>query len=398
LTYPKLPATLVAIFAYAIMSGFVTQSGVILAPAAAALHASVTDTAVLFSYLLAGNLVGFLLCLMLFDVLSIRRVLILAYVAVFAGVAAFATTHAFAVASAAIALIGFGAGVGLSAGAVTISKTYAENRRAVAFLGTDCAFSVAGFIFPAIAGAAIAHGMRWQTGYVVVAGLAVLVLLAALGIRFPATGRAAAQPRERSRRPDASSIAGVLLFGAALCLYLCGQSAFLIWAPSYVQTVLAVPAGQANGVVGSFWGPSIFGLISAALIVSRVPPRLVLLIAASAAVVCTLLLASTPSPSFFFTMTLAFGFCSTCMYKLMISLGTEQVASPPPQLVTFLLLSGALGGTLGPVLSGRVVHAFGLHAGPIMALLCYATTLLFVVVALVLERTLRRLPPNALSS
>ncbi|HTJ27623.1 MAG TPA: MFS transporter TsgA [Candidatus Limnocylindria bacterium] len=399
MTYRKLPATLVAIFAYAIMSGFFTQGGVILAPAAAAFGVRVTDAAALFSYLLAGNLVAFLLCLVLFDVLSIRRVLVLAYGAVFAGVAIFATTHAFAIACAAIALIGFGGGVGLSAGAVTISKTYAENRRAVAFLCTDCAFSVAGFIFPAIAAGAIARAMPWQSGYVVVAGVAALVLLAAFGIRFPQTGRAAARAAERATRPDAATIVRVVLFGGALCLYLCGQSTFTLWAPNYLQTVLAVPALDANAIIGKFWGPSIFGLIIAAVVVSRIPARLVLVIAGCAAAGCTLVLASTGSAPTFFAATAAFGFCSTCLYKLMISLGTEQVAAAPPQLVTFLLFAGALGGTIGPALSGRVVHALGLHAAPAMAFVCYAATLVLVVAALVLERTVRpEVPVNALSS
>lgn len=398
--HPKLPATLVAVFAYAIMSGFLTQGGVILAPAAAALHTSVTDTAALFSYLLSGNLVAFLVSLLLFEVLSIRRALVLAYGAVFAGVALFTTAHAFAIASVAIALIGFGAGLGLSAGAVTISKTYAENRRAVAFLCTDCAFSVAGFIFPAIATGAIARALPWQTGYVVVAVVAALVLLAAFAIQFPQTGRGAARDSQRTAaRPDAATILRVLLFGGALCLYLCGQSTFMLWAPSYLQTVLAVPSADANAIIGKFWGPSIFGLITAALVVSRVAPRLVLLVAASLAVACTFVLASTASAQTFFAATLAFGFCSTCLYKLMISLGTEQVAAAPPQLVTFLLFAGAVGGTIGPALSGRAVHAIGLHAGPAMSFVCYAATLILVVTALVLERTVRRdIPATALPS
>lgn len=393
----KLPATVVAIFAYAIMSGFVTQSGVILRPASADFGRSITDTAPLFSYLLGGNLVGFLLCLIIFDFLTIKRVLVLAYTAVFLGVGLFTATHAFALASIAVALIGFGAGIGLSAGAVIITRTYAENRRAAAFLGTDCAFSVAGFAFPALAGAAIAAGYGWRTGYVIVAAVAALLVIAALRIRFPEAEAAGKRGRNGPAGVTKASIAGVVLFGLGLCLYLCGQSVFLIWAPSYLETVLALPALQANAVVGSFWGPSIFGLITAGLIVTRVPPRLVLIVATCSAVVCTFLIASTTSAQLFFTLTLAFGFSSTCMYKLMISIGSEQVPSPPPQLVTFLLLSGAIGGTIAPALSGRVVHAFGPHAGPLMAFGCYAGALAVVVLAVLIERSARRTLP-ALSS
>lgn len=372
------------------MSGFVTQSGVILRPAAAEFHRTVAQTAPLFSYLLGGNLVGFLLCLVIFDVLTIKRVLIFAYAFLFAGVALFTSTHEYAIASVAIALIGFGAGIGLSAGALIIARTYDENRRAAAFLGTDCAFSVAGFVFPALATAAVTAGRPWQSGYVIVALIAAMLLFAALWIPFPEGRGAARVPTTRSPSAGKAAIAGVVLFGAGLCLYLCGQSAFLIWAPSYLETILAVPAAKANGIVGNFWGPSIFGLLTAGLIVTRVQPRVVLLFATTLAVLCTFVIASTGSERMFFALTLVFGFSSTCMYKLMISIGTEQVASPPPQLVTFLLLAGAIGGTIAPALSGRVVQAFGPHAGPYMAFGCYAGALAVVILALLIEKSAQR--------
>jgi TsgA-like MFS transporter len=396
---PKLAATIAAIGAYAIMSGFLTQSGVILQPMSVDFGRSVAQTAPLFSYLLAGNLVGFLLCLVIFDVLTIKRIFLFAYAALFAGVGLVAATHAFAAAAAGIALIGFGAGIGLSAGAVIITRSYGANQRAAAFLGTDCAFSVAGFVFPAVASAAIAAGYGWRAGYFVVAAAAALLLVAALRTRLPAATAGAPGVHQRWRGATRASVAGVVLFCAGLCLYLCGQSTFLIWAPTYLENVLSIGVPQANTVIGSFWGPSIFGLITAALLVTRVPPRGVLIVASCSAVVCTFLLASTPSAHAFFTLTSVFGFTSTCMYKLMISIGSEQVASPPPQLVTFLLLAGAIGGTIAPAASGAVVGVFHVHAGPLMAFGCYAGALVCIVLALALERSrARAIPAAALSS
>jgi TsgA-like MFS transporter len=393
----KLPATLIAIGAYAIMSGFLTQGGVILRPAALEFGRTAAATAPLFSYLLGGNLIGFVLCLVVFDVLSIKRVFTLAYAVLFAGVALIVTAHTFAPAAAGFALAGFGAGIGLSCGAVIITRTYAAHRRAAAFLGTDCAFSVAGFVFPAVASFALGAGGSWHTGYVVVAVCAALLLVVALIVPLPDAPPVPAVDAQRGPAPvDAGARVRVALFAAGLCLYLCGQSTFLTWAPLALAERFALPASQANAIVGTFWGPSIIGLLTAGVLVSFVAPRAVLACAASIAAICTLALALTWSASAFFVLTLAFGLTSTCMYKLMISIGSEQVLTPSPRLVTLLLLAGAVGGMIAPALSGRVVAAFGLQAGTVMTFVCYAGALAAVLAGVGLEaaRGIRRVVPS----
>jgi TsgA-like MFS transporter len=381
----KAPATAIAIATYIVMGGFFTQSGVILDAAAAYFRTPIPETATLFSYLTGGNLVGLIVCLFAFNVLSIRRVLLLAYLTLFAGVALLGLTRALPVGALAIGLCGFGAGVGLSAGAVIIAKTYALRSRAVAFLGTDCTFSLSGYVFPAFAANAIALGWMWQSGYIAVAGVAALLLVAAMFVRFPVTGRAAVPEAVRDGAARGSR-AGVGLFALALALYLCGQGAFLIWAPQDLQTVFGLPALQAAPVIGAFWGPSIFGLVTAALLVTRIPPRWVVIgagvLTVASLIACTL----APDAQAFFRATFAFGFTSTCLFKLLISLGSEQIPDAPPRLVTFLLLSASIGGTIAPAISAWFVNLRGPQAGIVMALFCYAGTLAAAVAALLLER------------
>ena len=388
----KAPATAIAIATYIVMGGFFTQSGVILDAAAAYFHTPIPETATLFSYLTGGNLIGLIVCLFVFNVLSIRRVLFVAYVALFAGVALLDVTRALPVGALAIGLCGFGAGVGLSAGAVIIAKTYALRSRAGAFLGTDCTFSLSGYVFPAFAANAIALGWMWQSGYIAVAGVAALLLVAAVFVRFPATGRAAgaAQPAVERIAPARAARVAVALFALGLGLYLCGQGAFLIWAPQDLETIFGLPAVGAAPVVGAFWGPSIFGLVTAALLVTRIPPRWVVIGAATLAVASLLACTLAPDAHAFFTATFAFGFTSTCLFKLMISIGSEQIAGAPPQLVTFLLLSASIGGTIAPAISAGIVNVHGPHAGIVMALVCYCGTLAAAVAALAVERAARR--------
>jgi TsgA-like MFS transporter len=396
----KASATAIAVATYIVMGGFFTQSGVILTAAAAYFRTPIPEAATLFSYLTGGNLIGLVVCLFVFNVLSIRRVLIFAYLTLFAGVALLGLSRALPVGALAIGLCGFGAGVGLSAGAVIIAKTYALRSRAVAFLGTDCTFSLSGYVFPAFAANAIALGWMWQSGYIAVAAVAALLLVGAAFVRFPVTGRAAAAATQAvvAIVPSRASRGAVALFALGLGLYLCGQGAFLIWAPQDLQKTFGLSALQAAPVIGAFWGPSIFGLVTAALLVTRIPPRAVVIGAATAAVASLLACTFAPDAHAFFTATFAFGFASTCLFKLMISIGSEQIADAPPQLVTFLLLSASIGGTIAPAVSAWIVNVRGPHAGIVMALACYSGTLAAALAALAVERWFRSVPDARSSS
>jgi TsgA-like MFS transporter len=389
---PRVGATAVAVCAYIVMGGFFAQNGVILDAAAAHFHAPVTTTAAIFSYLTGGNLIGLIVCLFVFDYVPLRAVLALAYATLFAGVALLFVTHDLGVGSLAIALCGFGAGVGLSTGAVIIAQSYVQRARAVAFLGTDCTFSLSGYIFPWIAASAIAAGWAWQTGYVAVAGFAALLLIASAFITFPAVDRTARNTRPAAARParNPAAVAAVALFACALAAYLCGQGAFLIWAPHALTAAFGLRPVAADGIIGQFWGPSVFGLLTAAALVTRVAPRAVMIGAAAIAVGSLIAIAQAHDVHAFFAETFLFGFSSTCLFKLMISIGSEQIPSAPPQLVTFLLLSASVGGTIAPAVSAAFVAADGPRAGVVMAACCYALTLVCAAFGLAVERAGRR--------
>jgi TsgA-like MFS transporter len=388
---PVAPATIVAIATYVVVSGIFTQSGEILGPAAAFFHATLPQTAVLFSYLNAGNLAGIIISLIAFPALTIRAVLVIAYVIFFAGIGLLASTHALVVAFAAAALIGCGAGTGLSAGAVILAKLYADRRRAIAFLGTDCAFSATGYVIPGLIGFALAAGWRWQSGYLIVGALPLAIIIATLLIRLPSVARydgisrtgapfGATTPLPRTR---------IILFAIALCVYLTGQNIFTIWAPTALQVRFGLTAFRADGIVGTFFGASSFGLVTAALLVTRVSPRAVLLGSICASVIVTLSLIFARSADAFFALTAVFGFCSTAMFKLLISIGSEQMSPAPPRLVTLLLFCASLGGILAPALSSPAVKAFGTQASLPLCCGAYVATSAFVMAALAVERSAR---------
>jgi len=73
----------------------------------------------------------------------------------------------------------------------------------------------------------------------------------------------------------------------------------------------------------------------------------------------------------------------------MISIGSEQLPSSPPSLVTFLLFCSGIGTTAAPILSAQLVKLSGVHASLWVAFAFYAATMLVIAGALLTERATR---------
>jgi TsgA-like MFS transporter len=125
------------------------------------------------------------------------------------------------------------------------------------------------------------------------------------------------------------------------------------------------------------------------VLVSRVPPRFVLLFALAAGTTLSLALALLADAHTFFLVTFAFGFTTTCMFKLMISIGSEQLPNSPPWLVTFLLFCSGIGTTAAPIVSAALVKLAGVHASLWVAFAFYGATMLVIATALLSERATR---------
>lgn len=172
----------------------------------------------------------------------------------------------------------------------------------------------------------------------------------------------------------------------ALCCYLTTQTTFLTWAPSYLEQVLGLDSAQAAQVLGNYWGPSIFGLLGLTVIVIKVPTRPLLLTVLVIAIVLALVLQSTSDPQWFLTVTLALGFLTSCIFKLGISVGSQQVQNAPPILVTFLLCSATVGSTIAPALSAYVVSIFGVGSAMVMTAIGFLLVGLLIVICLFMEK------------
>jgi len=394
--------TLIAFLSYMIMSGLLTQAGVILNAIADQLDMSAARTVSIFSWLTGGALIGTLLSMYLYTRFSVRRLLLTTYsVLLLLGAALPVLTGAGYTTLAAVFLgLGVCCGCGLSGGAVIISRIYRAQRRASAFIATDCAFSAAGFIFPTLAGWLLVTNLDWTLSYLAVASLAVIILLLAATTAIPDTHQAVSK-KDSSDEPAPERETAlmqfkriltprVVCFAIGVCLYLIAQTTFLTWAPNYLMAYFDAQPAVAGQVVGNYWGFSIFGLLTSVVLVNFIPTRIMLLVVSGIAIACTTAFLLIESVETFLTLGLAFGLLTTCIYKIAISVGTQQIADSPPMLVTLMLFSGSIGSTLAPVVSGFVVDSSDEKGALMLALAGFVTMLVLFISAMLLERLAKR--------
>ncbi|MCF2947437.1 MFS transporter TsgA [Paraglaciecola aquimarina] len=381
--------TLIAFMTYMVMSGLMTQIGVLISPLAEYLNVSVTKVASIFSLLTGGTLAGTFIAMWLYGRFTTQRILQVNYLAFILSLIllVFLDSQSLLVVSIFLFVLGIGCGIGLAGGAVLITHLYNEKKRASAFLATDCSFSLAGYIFPSLAIILLSANHLWTLSYAVVGVLAFLIFIGCFILRFPRD----TQRNQRDLEPYEPSTKvniwtpRVILVAFALCCYLTSQTTFLTWAPSYLQEILSLDSTQAASAVGNYWGPSIFGLLTVTLLVMKVPTRPLLLCVLAIAVALSFLLYSTSDPDWFLTVTLGLGFLTSCIFKLGISIGTQQIKNAPPFLVTFLLCSATLGSTIAPALSALVVSTFGVSSAMLMTLIGFSLVAVLICACLVLE-------------
>lgn len=386
-----------AFFAYLIMAGLLTQIGILIASLSKYFGISLPNAASLFSFLNIGCLGGTFVSMVIFEHLQIKRIYQFFYLPMLIAVGLMFVTQNEIVAACLLFVIGLSCGVGLSAGAVIIAKTFDGGHRASAFLGTDCAFSAAGAIFPGLTTYLIAQNLSWQNGLLMVMIPVLLVLVITLIATYPETRVVKEQVSSESVGPQSAPqkvkilSPRVLIAGLAVGLYLLSQQSFLTWAPTYLQDFFNLSPEDAGEVLKRYWSLSVVGLICAAVVVNKISVRKVLLTVCTLGTLITAALYLAPSAEVFLSLAFAYGFCTTCTYKIGISIGSEQIKNAPARLVTFLLVCGTVGSTLGPLLSSQLVRFTNSKAAILFTCLLFLSVLILFSLLLVKEKKAQKL-------
>lgn len=362
--------------AYAIVSGLLTQIGVVSGPMAAHFDVPVTTAGARLGFIGTGILLGTLASLFVFEFLSLRQSFLLCYATAALALVAGALADRFALLPVAFLVAGAGAGLGLCAAAVCLSVLFEARHRATALLVTDLCFAVTGTLMPLVAATLIGGGARWDASYLVVAGLAAAVFMVALVMRFPPTAREAQISITEDRPPLAAWLCGIGLF-----LFLLGQASMQLWLPAAMESRFGSDLAAGATAISRYWTGMAIGQATLVVLLGFAPLRrwltgtLALSVFASAAVWLA------PDAGLVPLAMLGLGLVNAGVLKLTIA-GAAELMRHPQRVVSALLAASALGTALGPFASSTLVEATAPVSALQLTTLCQAGTLLCIALAL----------------
>ncbi|MGI9270712.1 MAG: MFS transporter TsgA [Woeseiaceae bacterium] len=373
--------TLVSFLAYFVMSGLLTPMGIISGTMAEYFDQPVTEITARFGWLTFGVLGGAIIALFIFDLYRLKKILLTLYGVIIISIVSLLFLDDLFQVGVLMGLMGVCCAIGLAGGALVISRTYDTEQRASMLIITDSSFSIAGIICSMVAIYLIAQEYHWSAVYQFVALFIVVILFLSLKSTFPVTAAESRDTTATEKWPIAVWLCIVGLF-----LYTLGQWCFLLWLPTYAETELGSPRGQAGQLAGQFWtGMTIAQLFVAWWVLHVGVPRLVMLAGVTTSLFSIPLWIVTDI-DVLIVLSACWGFANLGLLKVALSFATQMMHEPSARLVSTLLLGATLGTATSPWISSQIVAATNTHFVLKFGTACYVVLTILLLTACYLYR------------
>jgi len=368
-------ALAVCLLAAFVIAGFLAPYGLLVGPIADAFATEVGVIGSLFSFFTGAIFAGYIVAFYLFDQVSVKTVLIVGYGAVALAVAAIFQAPGIVILSTALAVIGFCCSLVVCGSVTIISQTWHGKQRQSALVAQDAAFNGGGIFFTAITAHLIGENLSWQIGYAPPALFALLTIALAVFTRLRIT-RKTDQESEKLTEWNA----GIILVGVLVMLFMAAKLTVIVWAPQYLEQEFDASPRQAGDVMSNVFQAAFLGSLVGTYVVSKVRIHQFLAMMISLGVIATSVMLITEDIRVVMAMGYLFGLSISATFNSYMAFALGFVKVPDHKNVAYMLLAGAVGSGLGPLMSSQsvlitdstrtpIVIAFGLMALVLAAVL-----------------------------
>jgi len=376
-------------FAYAVMASIMSPLGIISQPIADLFSVSVTDANSQFTYITTGILVGAFIAMFIFDWLQVKTIIILNSLAVAVAIVLLYVINGYAWLPFSFAIIGISCGINLTAAAVVITRAFSEGRRASMLLLTDCFYSIGAICSSYVAAHLMAEQYHWSSAYAIALLLVASIVIIAL---------ISVYPQEPQHQPDGQADldnsgkwpVSVYFCASALFIYMLGMVSLYSWMPNYAQSVLNMPQEKAGQLVSHMFSGMFVSQIIMFFLVLKFPMGRLILLTSGFAALLNFSLWNISDVSVLPTAIFVMGVFAGGLLKTFITYGTLSMDNAPSRLVSFLMLSTALGTAVAPSISSMVVSQTSLIGGLMLSSACYLATFVLATISVVLQTNNKR--------
>ena len=374
--------TTVCFLAYFVMSGMMNPIGIITGVMAEYFDQPITRITANFSWFTGGIFVGSLAALIIYEWVSLKFALLVIYGLILLSLLSLPFQSDLPGIWLALGLVGACCGTGLSGAAITISKSYEQERRASMLIITDGCFSIAGIVTSWLAVQLAARDIQWYGTYLFIAVITCIIIALTSLSTFPDHQ---AEERFQARPAQDSWPIGAWICIFALFIYTLSQYSLFLWLPNYAETQLGATLNEAGLIVGRFWTGMLVAQLFGAWWVLKIGVRRTVFIGTLASALATIPLWSYQDIDGLILFAFVCGVVNLGLLKITLSLATQMMRMPPPRLVSALLLGATTGTSIAPWVSSHIVEASNNHVVLIAASAGYFVVLALVILAIKLR-------------
>jgi TsgA-like MFS transporter len=364
----------VCMLAAFVIAGFLAPYGLLVGPIANAFATEVGVIGSLFSFFTGGIFVGYIVAFYLFAQVSVKTIIVIAYGVVAIAVSAIFLAPGIDTLSTALAVIGFCCSLVVCGSATLISQTWHDKQRQSALVAQDAAFNGGGIFFTAVTAHLITKDFAWQFAYAPPALFALVALVLAAFTRLRIAGQA-----EQGSSNTTEWNAGILLVGVVVMVFMAAKLTVIVWAPQFLVQEFAASPAQAGDVMSNVFRAAFVGSLVGTYVVSRVRIHYFIAMMISTGVIATLVMLTTESLQLATAMGYLFGLSVSATFNSYMAFALGFVRSPDHRNVAYMLLAGAVGSGLGPLISSQSVLITGTTRTAIMLAFGLMTLVLIAV-------------------
>lgn len=354
----RIGLTWISFFSYALTGALVIVTGMVMDNIAHYFQLPISSMSNTFTFLNVGILVAIFLNAWLMEIVPLKRQLIFGFVLMILAIIGLMNSHSLGLFSLCMFVLGVVSGITMSIGTFLITHLYEGRQRGSRLLFTDSFFSMAGTLFPILAGIILARQLPWYWVYCCIGLIYVAIFVLTLCVEFPVLRKA---EKVQAAEKEKWGIGVLFLSLAALC-YILGQLGFISWVPEYATKTMGMNIADAGQLVGNFWTAYMIGMWVFSFLLRFFDLQRILMVLAGLATLLMYWFVSSQDASMLRWIIMVLGFSSSAIYTTIITLGSLQTKVASPKLVNFILTCGTVGTMLTFVVTGPIVAKGGAHA------------------------------------